>query len=158
MAKIILKLDTNSRNLWSRKTKARQNADYILIAEIPGQSQPVYASNIRGTLEKKFGGNINNKLREIAISEKKSNKTRLLKLMFINDESIDLLQEEFTLLISCQNMTGAGKSFMDNLLYFRIPKVIGSPEIKQCYFPDDGEEQVALALLLLNSLCIGGND
>lgn len=156
--KNILSINTVTRHLWSKKTKERNNVDYILIAEIPGQPKPIYASNVGGYLEKKFGGNINDKLQEITISEKKSNKTRLLKLMFTNNEHVDLLQEEFTLLISCQNTNESGKNFMDNLLYFRIPKVIGSSEIKQCYFPGDGEEQAALALLLLNSLCIGGTD
>lgn len=158
MKKNILSLTPASKKLWSKKTKERTNADYILITELPNQTKPLYASTVGGNLEKRFGHNFNDKLQEIIISEKKSNKARYFKLLFTENEHYELQQEEFALLVSCMNTDDSGKTNMDNLLYFRIPKLIGSSEIKQCYFPDDTKEQAALALFLLCATFIGGND
>lgn len=158
MKKNILTLTPATKKLWSKKTKERTNADYILIAELPNQTKPLYASTVGGNLEKRFGHNFNSKLQEITISEKKSDKTRYLKLMLTEDKHYELQQEEFALLVSCMNTTDTGKTHMDNLLYFRNPKLIGSSEIKQCYFPSDTKEQAALALFLLSATFIGGGN
>lgn len=151
-------MNTVTRHLWSKKTKERHNVDFILIAEIPDQSKPIYVSTIGGSIEQKFKHNFKDKLQEITISEKKSDKSRLLKLKFTEDKYLELPKEEFVLLICCINTDDLGKTNMDNLLYFRIPKPTTSLEIKQCYFPDDKKEQAAIALFQLSANFIGDDD
>lgn len=151
-------LNTNSKSLWSKKTKERTNANYILIAELPNQSGAFFASNVNSDLEKHFGPNSSQRLQEIAIRGKKSNESLHLELLLSDSSNIKLYEENFTLLVSCSYYDETGKEHMDNLLYFRLPHLVNSPEIKQCYFPDDLIEQTALALFLLTSVFMKGDN
>lgn len=154
----LLNLNTNSKNLWTKKTKEKDNANYILITELPNQSGAFFASNVNSDLEKHFGPNSSQRLQEIAIRGKKSNESLHLELLLSDSSNIKLYEENFTLLVSCSYCDETGKERMDNLLYFRMPHLVNSPEIKQCYFPDDLEEQVAPALFLLTSVFMKGDN
>lgn len=156
--KNILSLRPASRQLWSKKTKERTNVNYILIAELPNQSGTLFASNVNSDLEKHFGPNSSQRLQEIAIKGKKSNESSLLELLLSDNSRIKLPEENFTLLVSCSYYDESGKERMDNLLYFRMPHLVNSPEIKQCYFPDDLKEQAAPALFLLASVFMKGEN
>lgn len=158
MPKNILLLTPASKKLWSKKTKERTNINYILIAELPNQSGTFFASNVNSDLEKHFGSNSNQKLQEIIIRGKKSNKSSYLQLLFSDNENIELYEENFTLLVSCSYYDESGKERMDNLLYFRMSNLINSPKIKQCYFPNDLKEQAASAVFLLASVFMKGEN
>ena len=155
--KPLLKLSTVKRSLWSKITKERLYVDYVLIAELSGQKEPLFASNIESDLEKRFPHNSHQRLKEISIYGKKSPDSRYLELTFSDDKSCKLDQGNFTLLVSCPNVDESGKECRDNLFYFYIPELVSSQGIKQCYFPDDAEEGTALALFLLSAVFIGGN-
>lgn len=158
MPKNFLSLTPASKKLWSKKTKERINAHYILIAELPNQSGTFFASNVNSDLEIHFGSNSNQNMQEIIIRGKKSNESSYLQLLFSDNRNIKLYEENFALLVSCSYYDESGKERMDNLLYFRMPNLVNSPEIKQCYFPDDLKEQAAPALFLLASVFMkGGN-
>lgn len=158
MKKNILSLITATNQLWSKQTKEKTNANYILIAELPDQASPFYASNINSSLEKHFGSNSHQKLEEIAIKGKKSKESLCLELKLADSESIMLYEENFTLLISCSDFDETKKEHMHNLFYFRMPNLVNSPGIKQCYFPDDLKEQVATSLFLLASAYMKGDN
>lgn len=68
--KTSLILTPASKKLWSKKTKEKNNVNYILIAELPNQSETFFASNVNSHLEKHFGSNSSQRLQEIAIKEK----------------------------------------------------------------------------------------
>lgn len=152
MKKNILLLNTVSRNFWSKKTKEKNNAKYILIAELPEQSGMFFASNVNSDLEKYFGPNSSQRLQEIAIKGRKSDEPPHLELLLSDNSNIQLYEETFALLVSCSYYDESGKERMDNLLYFRMPHLLNSPKIKQCYFPDDLKEQAAPAIFLLASV------
>lgn len=158
MPKNILLLTPASKKLWSKKTKERTNVNYILIAELPNQSGTFFASNVNSDLEKHFGPNSDQRLQEIIIKGKKSNESSYLQLLLSDNVNVKLYEENFTLLVSCSYYDESGKEGMDNLLYFRMPNLVNSPEIKQCYFPDDLKEQAAPALFLLASVFMKGEN
>lgn len=158
MKKNILTLTPTTKKLWSKKTKERTNPNYILIAELPNQTGTFFASNVNSNLEKHFSPNSNQSLQEIAIKEKKSNESSHLELLLSDNSSIKLPKENFTLLVSCSYFDESGKERMDNLLYFRMPHLINSPEIKQCYFPNDLKGQAAPALFLLAIIFMKGEN
>lgn len=158
MKKNILSLITATNQLWSKQTKEKTNANYILIAELPDQASPFYASNINSSLEKHFGSNSHQKLEEIAIKGKKSKESLCLELKLADSGSIKLYDENFTLLISCSYFDETQKEHMDNLFYFRMPNLVNSTGIKQCYFPDDLKEQAATSLFLLASAYMKGDN
>lgn len=156
--KSILILTPATKKLWSKKTKEKNNASYILIAELPNQTGTFFASNVTSDLEKNFGPNSSQRLQEIAIKEKKSNESSHLELLLSDNSSIKLPKENFTLLVSCSYFDESGKERMDNLLYFRLPHLVNSAEIKQCYFPNDLKGQAAPALFLLASIFMKGEN
>lgn len=158
MSKKTLSLTLASKKLWSKKTKERTNVDYILIAELPNQAGTFFASNVNSDLEKHFGSNSSQSLQQIAIKEKKSNESSYLELLLSDNSIIKLPKENFTFLVSCSYFDELGKERMDNLLYFRMPYLINSPEIKECYFPNDLKGQTAPALFLLASIFMKGEN
>lgn len=154
MKKTILSLTPASKQLWSKQTREKNNASYILIAELPEQASLFYAGNISSDLGKHFGANSHQKIQEIAIKGKKSKESLCLELKLVDSDSIKLYNENFILLISCVDFDETQKEHMHNLFYFRMPNIINSPVIKQCYFPDDLKEQAATSLFLLASAYI----
>ena len=139
--KMLVQFQNKERRIWLKNMGDYYNANFILLAEVPG-NKVFYASTIRSDLLEEHQKNQVEKVEGITLVKHKHDDGKFLQILFRDGEMLDLKQENYCLLFYFPNSEHDSEDYM---LVFNFPSMLGKGARYQVFLSDQ-ENQNAMAI------------